>query len=128
MSSYGNPDRKNKYERDASDMIHKVESAITSWLKEGGHFPGGPGIKVDSQLYYDDAGQPSRFLEMYFGRAHSSVRVAVQRNITGHPWTCYWVLFTNGKSQEEGQFDSRGISQIGPELTKKILARWEYAF
>lgn len=67
----------NKYEHEAGIMIHKVERDITSWLKDLGHFPGGPGLKIDSELYYDDA---------------------------------------------------HGISQISPELTKNILARWEYAF
>lgn len=125
MSTYGNPDRPNRYERAADDMIYKVERAIVEWLKKNGHFPG-PSIKIEPDLYYDDSGQPSRFLEMYLG-PRSSVRVAAQRNIEKHaPWTCYWTVFMSGRSADEGSFDARGISQIGPELTNKIIARYEY--
>jgi hypothetical protein len=125
MSSYGNPDRPNRYERAASDMIYKVERAIVDWLKKTGHFPG-PGIKIEPDLYYDDDSQPLRFLEMYL-TPRTSIRVAVQRNIEKHsPWTCYWTVFANGRMTNEGSFDANGISQIGPELTKKIIGRWEY--
>jgi len=124
--STGNPDRPNKYERAANDMIYKIEQAIVEWLKKTGHFPG-PGIKIEPDLYYDDDSQPSRFLEIYFGQ-RASIRIASQRNIGKHaPWTCYWTFFTNGQSTDEGSFDAAGISHIGPEITKKIIARWEYA-
>jgi hypothetical protein len=127
MSSSGNPNRPNKYERAANDMIYKVERAIVAWLKKTGHFPG-PGIHIQPELYYDNASQPSRFLEMNLG-PRSFIRISVQRNIGKHsPWTCDWTLFTSGQSASEGSFDAKGISQISPEITKKIISRWEYVF
>ncbi len=111
-------------------MIYKIERSIVDWLKTTGHFPG-PGIVIESQLYYDAQNQPSRFLEVHLGQRighRVSIRVAAQRNIRKHsPWTCYWTVFDNGRSTHEGEFDAHGIAQIAPEITKKIIGRWEYA-
>ena len=128
MSTYGDPRRPNKHEVEAGDMIYKVEKAIRDWLSQNGHVPG-PSIRVDPQTYYDPDNQPSRTLEMGLG-PRSTIRVLVERQ-SAHKkrakWVCYWTVFTSGKNIEEGYFDADGISQVAPELTKKIIARYEYA-
>ena len=125
MPKYGNPDRPNQYESEVSDMIHKVARSIEDWLRERGHVPG-PGIRIDSDLYYADDAQPSRFLEVRLG-PNSSIRFGVQRNIKRrHPWTVGWNFYTKGTSIQSGEFDARGISQIAPEVTNHILTNYEY--
>jgi hypothetical protein len=127
MRKYGNPEQPNKYELATRRMILSIESAIRSWLIQLGDSPG-RSIRIDPELYYDDGGQPSCFLEIHLGPS-SSFRVGIQRNSSEKQrsaWTCGWNLYAKGSSIAEGEFDASGISQIGPELTNKILAQYAY--
>lgn len=127
MPKYGNPVHPNKYELSARIMLQNVERAIRAWLVQSGDAPG-RSIRQDPELYYDDDGQPCCFLEMHLGPT-SSFRVGVQRNSSkkNRPkWTVGWNVYAEGRSIAEGEFDARGISQIEPELTKKILGNYSY--
>ncbi len=127
MPRYGNPDRPNKYEISARQMIEKIERSIVEWLAQAGD-PPGRSIRIDPELYYDDDGQPCCFLEMYLAPS-SSFRVGAQRNnLKKHrpPWTIGWNVYSHGKAIDEGEFDAAGISQIAPELTNSILGKYAY--
>lgn len=114
-----------KYEIETSNMIHDVESSIVKWAREELGFY--PSIRINPELYYANDGRPSRYLTLYFGRG-SEMRISVERQLNKRAkWICYWAVFTSGRSGAEGQFDATGIAQIAPEITKKIIGRYEYA-
>jgi len=50
--SYGNPDRQNKYEKEASALVHQLDGKLTGYFRDLGQYPG---IFVESQTYYDSA-------------------------------------------------------------------------
>jgi len=115
-----------KHEYEASDLIHHIEREIVRWFKASGHSY--PSIHVNPEFYYADDGRPSRYLTLHFGKG-SEIRVSVERQLgKKSAWICYWAVFMAGKNHDEGQFDAVNSSQIVPELTKKIIARYEYAF
>jgi hypothetical protein len=122
MTHYGDPSRPNKYEIEASDMIHKVGLAIE-------HRYPTTRIHADPNLYYDTESRPSRILEVWLNH-NLSIRVGVERQSASKrraKWTCYWTVFAKGTNIAEGQFDATGISQVTPEITEKVVGRYAYA-
>jgi len=100
--SYGNPANRNRHEQEASSAIHFVERQVGEYFER--HLGYRPGIRVDSEYYYDDEGNPSRVLELVAPTTpRRLLRFAVQRNKRSRKWK--WELdfddFVEGRRVNE---------------------------
>lgn len=114
-------DRLNKQERAVSDKISTLEDMIAKAAVAQNVLAG---LSLDSQLYYDDSGQPSRLVELGRG-GRTSVRAALQRNLRSPWWTLEWVVYVDGANKWEKAVETNRFADLA-EAAEKIVSDYLY--
>jgi hypothetical protein len=112
---YGNPDKPNKYETEVAQVVRQIERHVREHYTSLGL---DPPTRVDPETYYDESGNPSRFLEVKSDR-RQDFRLAVQRNMHQRRWK--WELdfaeFRDGLRVNEVHLESTTPGELLPEIT-----------